>query len=189
MLGKSKEQEMAEAAAHQLEAHRDSIIWYLSTRLRETIRTQQRMMETRLARELEKNRSVLARAKGSVLLASGGGYTAEPVTAGARPNVHNASLAAEEEQRPKPRLDNDLTEDQIQMFEKGNQDMLKHYESTLDKVRYESITAEAYRLNCMLTAEQNCRKVTHRDCRVAELTSWQSHCSVGSYRPIGGRVV
>ncbi|VBB76768.1 Putative Syntaxin ufe1 [Podospora comata] len=135
MLGKSKEQEMAEAAAHQLEAHRDSIIWYLSTRLRETIRTQQRMMETRLARELEKNRSVLARAKGSVLLASGGGYTAEPVTAGARPNVHNASLAAEEEQRPKPRLDNDLTEDQIQMFEKGNQDMLKHYESTLDKVR------------------------------------------------------
>jgi syntaxin 18 len=28
-----------------------------------------------------------------------------------------------------------LTEDQRQMFEKGNQDMLKHLESTLDKVR------------------------------------------------------
>lgn len=30
----------------------------------------------------------------------------------------------------------DLTAEQIQMFERGNQDMLKHYETTLDKVRY-----------------------------------------------------
>jgi syntaxin 18 len=29
----------------------------------------------------------------------------------------------------------DITEEQMQMFEKGNQDMLKHFESTLDKVR------------------------------------------------------
>ena len=29
----------------------------------------------------------------------------------------------------------DLTAEQIQMFERGNQDMLKHYETTLDKVR------------------------------------------------------
>ncbi|KAK0666463.1 hypothetical protein QBC41DRAFT_325642 [Cercophora samala] len=125
VLGKSKEQETAEAAAHQLEVHRDSIIWYLSTRLRETIRTQQRMMETRLARELEKNRSVLAKAKGSALLASGGGFTSDTAATGVRSSVNSANS----------RLDDDLTEDQIQMFEKGNQDMLKHYESTLDKVR------------------------------------------------------
>ncbi|KAK4176649.1 hypothetical protein QBC36DRAFT_5694 [Triangularia setosa] len=141
MLGKSKEQERTEAAAHQLEVHRDSIIWYLSTRLRETIRTQQRMMETRLARELEKNRSVLAKARGSALLASGGSFAAEGVAIGARSGTNNTNTrngvgwAAEEEQRAKPRLDDDLTQDQIQMFEKGNQDMLKHYESTLDKVR------------------------------------------------------
>jgi syntaxin 18 len=29
-----------------------------------------------------------------------------------------------------------LTPEQIQMFEKENQNMLKHYESTLDQVRF-----------------------------------------------------
>ncbi|KAK4198353.1 syntaxin-18 [Triangularia verruculosa] len=142
MLGKSREQEAAEAAAHQLEVHRESVIWYLSTRLRETIRTQQRMMETRLARELEKNRSVLAKAaKFSTSWAPpSGGFTPnnEPTTTGTRSVAShtNHGSAEEEEQRQKPsRLDNDLTADQIQMFERGNQDMLKHYESTLDKVR------------------------------------------------------
>lgn len=43
-------------------------------------------------------------------------------------------LAVEEEEGGKrPQLN--LTDEQQQMFEKGNQDMLKHYESTLDKVR------------------------------------------------------
>jgi hypothetical protein len=30
----------------------------------------------------------------------------------------------------------ELSPEQLQMFEKENQDMLKHYESTLDQVRY-----------------------------------------------------
>lgn len=32
--------------------------------------------------------------------------------------------------------DLDLTAEQVQLFERGNQNMLKHYETTLDKVRY-----------------------------------------------------
>lgn len=33
-------------------------------------------------------------------------------------------------------VDDDLTPEQLQMFEKENQDMLKHYEATLDQVKY-----------------------------------------------------
>ncbi|KAJ4300633.1 hypothetical protein N0V88_003318 [Collariella sp. IMI 366227] len=95
--------------AHGAGAHRESVIWYLRTRLQETARTQQRMMETRLTREMEKNRR------------------------GVVANGAEVSLQ-EEEDRKKPAEDS-LTDGQKQLFEKGNQDMIKHLESTLDKVR------------------------------------------------------
>jgi syntaxin 18 len=48
---------------------------------------------------------------------------------------YSASTAAHSEtQQLYP--EQELTQEQIQMFEKENQDMLKHYESTLDQVRY-----------------------------------------------------
>lgn len=103
-------------------------------------------METRLTREVEKSRSVLARAGGGLQMGVGGasfggaadfgaaGLGGEPVSG---LGSLGTGLAVDEEEREKkkklPQLD--LTEEQRQMFEKGNQDMLKHYESTLDKVR------------------------------------------------------
>lgn len=127
---KSSEQETAEAAARQLSMHRESMMWFLKSRLRDAAGTQQQMMETRLRREVEKSRSVLAKARG-------------PITAGASVreanvrNMHGPNLAAEEdEDNKRSGAAVDLTDDQLEMFEKGNQDMLKHYESTLDKVRY-----------------------------------------------------
>jgi hypothetical protein len=147
--GKTSEQ----AAARQLGAHRESVIWYLRTRLQETTRTQQRMMETRLAREMEKNRSVLAKASStttrSALMAKATA-SHEATTGPAAPARIPQSLAAaassttglppEEGPRNKPTADN-LTEEQVQIFEKGNQDMLKHLESTLDKVRQVFLTS------------------------------------------------
>lgn len=136
-LGKTKEHLLAEAAARQVGAHRESVIWYLRTRLQETAKTQQRMMETRLTREMEKNRSVLAKARGpAVALAANatvvpGSHSSNKFAGGV------VGLPFEESERQRPPLDDDgLTEDQKQMFEKGNQDMLKHFGSTLDKVRY-----------------------------------------------------
>ena len=143
-LAKTREHLVAEAAARQVGAHRESVIWYLRTRLQETARTQQRMMETRLTREMEKNRSVLAKARTpATALAHGNGTVIPPGShsnkfdGGGGVGVGSGLLPPEEsERRRRPLGDDDLTEDQKQMFEKGNQDMLKHYESTLDKVRY-----------------------------------------------------
>ncbi|GAB1318587.1 SNARE-complex protein Syntaxin-18 N-terminal domain-containing protein [Madurella fahalii] len=130
---KSNEQANLEAAARQLGAHRESVIWFLRTRLQEAARTQQRMMETRLTREMEKNRSVLAKARVPPTAAQ---ETTILSTAKLPPSLGSSGigLPPDEEGNKRPMPDN-LTEDQVQMFEKGNQDMLKHLESTLDKVR------------------------------------------------------
>lgn len=149
--GKSTEWAAAEERAAQLGTHREGVLLYLRQRLQECGQTQQGMMETRLTREMEKNRSVLARAGPGMMAASMGSLGGSPELGG--PSSGGAAVPAsggqgssgvavdEEEQRRggSKTVDDDLTEDQRQMFEKGNQDMLKHYESTLDKVRYASV--------------------------------------------------
>ncbi|KAK3956592.1 hypothetical protein QBC32DRAFT_330417 [Pseudoneurospora amorphoporcata] len=127
---KSKEHAAAEAVARQLGAHRESVIWYLRQRLQETARTQQAMMETRLTREMEKNRSVLAKARSSA-----GNDFGSRRRSGSVAHGNTSHLPADEYERKSALPTEDLTDEQIQMFEKGNQDMVKHFESTLDKVR------------------------------------------------------
>jgi hypothetical protein len=142
--GARSEQAALEAAARQLGAHRESVIWFLRTRLQETARTQQRMMETRLSREMEKNRSVLAKARSPAIALThqATSHGARNPPAGVAPSGTGLSVQ-EEEDRKKPAVDN-LTDDQRQLFEKGNQDMLKHLESTLDKVRW--VARSAFRM-------------------------------------------
>ncbi|KAM7207142.1 hypothetical protein V8F20_002408 [Naviculisporaceae sp. PSN 640] len=119
---KSSEQIAAEAAASQANEHRKAVIEFLEGKLGEAVGTQRQMMETRLRRELEKNRSVLAKARGPF----------NPVALSRGPGDWNN---AEDEERKRSVAVQDLTQDQLQMFERGNQDMLKHFENTLDKVR------------------------------------------------------
>lgn len=87
------------------------------------------MMETRLAREMEKSRSVLAKARGPIMTTD-----AHRVATNGLAKLPVSVVAIEEEEKRKAVVDK-LTDDQMHMFEKGNQDMLQHLESTLDKVR------------------------------------------------------
>lgn len=113
--------------------HRDGVLWLLRKRLELCCGTQQGMMEARLRREMERNRSVLANA--SVPLpgynavhdkASHGGVSEKSTNVDGPPPEDHGSYAP----------DQNLTQEQVQMFEKGNQDMMTHYQETLDKVRY-----------------------------------------------------
>ncbi|XXG95098.1 hypothetical protein Hte_001358 [Hypoxylon texense] len=131
---KSPEHVAAEERVNTISAHRDSVLWLLRHRLQECVKTQQDMMEIRLMREMEKNRSVLAKSRRP---------DAPPLTT--LGNIHEAGSPVESKRRASQALPpdetrphdsaGDLTEEQIQMFEKDNQDMLKYYESTLDQVR------------------------------------------------------
>jgi len=126
---KSSEQELDEAEANAIKMHRESVLWYLSQKIQQCSLFQAVMMEKRLRREMEKNKSALAKSRGP--MPDLGGFENAPV-----PSMkYSASTAAHSEtQQLYP--EQELTQEQIQMFEKENQDMLKHYESTLDQVRY-----------------------------------------------------
>ncbi|KAI0173283.1 hypothetical protein GGR52DRAFT_379992 [Hypoxylon sp. FL1284] len=131
---RSPEHVEAEERANTISTHRDSVLWLLRHRLQECVKTQQDMMEIRLMREMEKNRSVLAKSRRpdapSSPLKKNLHETPSPVDSARRASqglppdkTHSNSWTA------------DLTEEQIQMFERDNQDMLRYYESTLDQVR------------------------------------------------------
>ncbi|KAI1426630.1 hypothetical protein F5Y12DRAFT_272962 [Xylaria sp. FL1777] len=132
---KSPEHAAAEDQARTISIHRDSVLWLLRHRLQECVKTQQDMMEIRIMREIEKNRSVLAKARGQDAASSHHARSlveAPESPAGWR---KGSSQALPPEEVQGHNATDNLTPEQIQMFERDNQDMLKHYESTLDQVR------------------------------------------------------
>lgn len=134
---RSPEHAEAVKTERQILVHRGTIIGYLRERLSVISKLQGGMMETRLSREMEKNRSILARARGSQLppaLAKEFGFDSPSSGPTSKPSTSGVPLDEEESQRRQAE-DLDLTDEQKQMFEKDNQDMLKHYNTALDKVR------------------------------------------------------
>ena len=126
---KSFEQEQEDAKAGAISMHRESVLWYLRQKLQECGSFQASMMEKRIMREMEKNRSVLEKSQsGPMPDYSGFDSTAGPSS------YHGASAVHMEAPRFVP--EEELTPQQIQIFEKQNQDMLKYYESTLNEVSY-----------------------------------------------------
>ncbi|KAI1177008.1 snare-complex protein syntaxin-18 N-terminus-domain-containing protein [Nemania sp. FL0916] len=134
-ISKSPEHAAAEDKAKTIEAHRDSVLWLLRHRLQECVKTQQDMMEIRIMREMEKNRSILAKARGQDIASLNHTASLSESPTNTASWKHGSSQALPREETPGYDPTNDLTAEQIQMFEKDNQDMLKHYESTLDQVR------------------------------------------------------
>ncbi|KAF4990822.1 hypothetical protein FDECE_14228 [Fusarium decemcellulare] len=128
---KTEEHATAEAKARDVGIHRDGILWFLRQRLELCCRTQQDMMETRLTRELEKSRSMLSKSGAAIA----GDFAEFPPSVRRQSQTTPAAgqiPTSDDGQAP----NQGLTDEQIQMFEEGNQDMMKHYESSLGKVRY-----------------------------------------------------
>lgn len=174
---KSYEQELEEARANAISGHRESVLWYLRQKLQECGSFQASMMEKRILREVEKNRSVLANARPGAM-PEFGGFEDVPVP----PSKYKGSGSAHlETQAHQP--EEELSPEQIQMFEKQNQDMLKHYESTLDQVRY--VEFMACRSVLVLTHIQDSGKVFGRNIRAADATGEQSCRTICTYRPTG----
>lgn len=104
-----------------LNAHRESIVWFLQAKLREAGTLQSSMMEIRIQREVERSKSVLYKAKG-----------------GSIPYDQGFDHTTDSEKSTTERQDStssQLSEEQMQLFAQENQDMMKHYQDTLDQVR------------------------------------------------------
>ena len=125
---KSYEQEQEEAKALAISTHRESVLWYLRRKLQECGGLQASMMEKRIMREMEKNRSVLEKSDFGPMHEDGYDSATGSSSYQTTNSVHMEA--------PRFVPEEELTPEQIQMFEKQNQDMLKQYESTLNQVSY-----------------------------------------------------
>jgi len=140
---KSPEEEIEAARANTIKMHRENVIWYLTRKLEECGEVQRSMMETRLYREIEKSKSVLYKTRASrrmsaVLADMDGDIPGIDRAGGVRSLTGSgtANRAAQMDEAERKRVEAQLSPDQLQIFAKENQDMLKHYEDTLDQVRY-----------------------------------------------------
>ena len=124
---KSFEQEQEESKALAISTHRESVLWYLRTKLQQCGSIQAAMMEKRIRREMEKNKSVLEKSEWGPMHDYG------VYDSAASPSSYHSAGAAHTE-APQFVPEEELTPEQIQIFEKQNQDMLKQYESTLNQV-------------------------------------------------------
>ena len=133
MSGKTPEHLAAEARAQEIKTHRDGVLWYLRQRLQLCGQTQKSMMEARLAREVEKNRSLGTQASN---LSDFAAFTPTKTT----PEKPSTSYGGDDGYRQE-----ELSSEQLQMFEEGNQDMMKYYESMNESVQYVAIMPLAFK--------------------------------------------
>ena len=140
ITAKSPEEEAEEAKANTLKMHREGVIWFLQRRLEECGRVQSEMMEARLTREMEKSKSILYKNQGvqlSDLSANSDAVTmnGQPSKGPNRPSYKPTSPTATTNEESRTEAEQELSPEQLQLFEEENQGMLKHYEDTLDQVR------------------------------------------------------
>lgn len=151
--------------------HRESIIWYLRNSLEKASEIQRTQQEIRVMRQVEKSKSMLYKAKGAPLSPSRPGSAAgssptdayssgvQSKPAAANGGLGTGSLPAEE----KESIEQTLSPEQLQIFAKENQDMMKYYEDTLDQVRYgPPPLISDVKFNSIWT-QQNSREVFDRD--------------------------
>ena len=149
--GKSAAQIAQEGKEETLSGFREGVLWYLGRKLESVVETQREMVERRVKREVERGRSVLYMAKTQGGLdANLSGATTNgnmdsfdspelSLRAGSRPNEKQgkkAQMLEEEEKQNRQAIETQLSPEQLQLFAQENNDMLRHYEDTLDQVRF-----------------------------------------------------
>lgn len=127
------EETAAQAQANGVKAHTKGVVFYLQLRLAECSRLKNSMHRIRTDREIEKSKSILYKTRGSGPVPVWDDDMASGVNKGSQ-NGRIAGLPAQEFEKFASSQD-DMNEEQMQLFAKENQDMLKHYENKLDQVR------------------------------------------------------
>jgi hypothetical protein len=130
-----------------LKGVRESILWFLRRQLENTIETQREMVEKRIERAREREKSVLYKASTSDTAGAGAGargrpgstsisapsaypdagFEGEPMPVGKGAVLDEAEVAA---------IEAELSPEQLQLFAEENDSMVRYYEDTLSKVQY-----------------------------------------------------
>lgn len=142
--GKSAEQAEAEERAKTIAGVREGVLWFLRRRLDGVAGVQREMVEKRIERVREREKSVLyksagaagkgkGKGKGVEVSAGGGGLASSSSSFSAPEAAPDATVLSEAETA---RIEAQLSPEQLQLFAEENDSMLRHYEDTLGKVQY-----------------------------------------------------
>ena len=137
ITAKSPEEELEEAKANTIKAHRESIIWSLQNALEQCGQFQSSMMEIRLMREVEKSKSVLYKTRATMPSNDFNSMNGESSVDGGSKDYRGKTSHVQDESNIA--IEQQLDPEQLQLFAQENQDMLKQYEDQLDKVRYVNV--------------------------------------------------
>lgn len=153
--GKSEEQVRAEECARAIRTVREGVLWFLRRGLEGAVSVQRSMVEKRIERAREKEKSVLYKVAGASAGAAsgmndgsfptGGGGGSVPGKTSENPPAYGGSSksptlptpdAAVLSEADTARIEAQLSPEQLQLFAEENDSMLRHYEDTLGKVQY-----------------------------------------------------
>lgn len=121
---------------------REGVLWFLRRGLEEAMLVQRGMVERRIERVREKEKSVLYKSTTATksprfdMPVGGGGDGMIP--------SHDAAAMSQDEVAA---IEAELSPEQLQLFAEENDSMLRHYEDTLNKVQYVSCVFTPGRLS------------------------------------------
>ncbi|KAI1991501.1 hypothetical protein LOZ53_002814 [Ophidiomyces ophidiicola] len=137
-LSRSPEHEEAEDSEKMIKTVRENVLWLLRRRLEGAAEVQRAMVEKRIERAKEKEKSILyksGRGGDAALQARSEKYQApvdkDPGTPGVPTRVQDPSV----DKDMMADIESQLSPEQLQLFAQENDTMLKHYEDTLSKVQ------------------------------------------------------
>ncbi|KNG87545.1 hypothetical protein ANOM_004389 [Aspergillus nomiae NRRL 13137] len=131
--GKSEEQVKEEEGVRVMQVVRESVVWFLRRGLEDVVSLQRGLVERRIERVSERERSVLfkvetgaSNARTSATVAGGSGL-------GVDDTVGLKGVAIDETEARA--IEEELSAEQLQLFEAENDAMVRYYEDTLSKVQ------------------------------------------------------
>ncbi|KAJ5881930.1 uncharacterized protein N7529_000602 [Penicillium soppii] len=138
---KSAEQMRAEESARTMATVREAVLWFLRRGLEGAVGVQRGMVEKRIERVREKEKSVLYKvAAGKTAMASASSASVSKTErqgwggggAGVGFEAPGAQVLSQDDTA---RIEAQLSPEQLQLFAEENDSMLRHYEDTLGKVQ------------------------------------------------------
>ncbi|KAL3467082.1 snare-complex protein syntaxin-18 N-terminus-domain-containing protein [Aspergillus heterothallicus] len=144
--GKKEAQIVDEQKEELLKGVRESVLWYLRRQLETTIETQREMVEKRIERAREREKSVLYKASTSNTAGRGAGSRKRAdSTSISAPSVYpetgyefeqtQVDKAAILDESEVAAIEAELSPEQLQLFAEENDTMVRYYEDTLSKVQ------------------------------------------------------
>ncbi|KAJ5666133.1 uncharacterized protein N7477_008581 [Penicillium maclennaniae] len=132
--GKSEEQVSAEERAKIMATVRSGVLWFLRTGLEGAASVQREMVEKRIERVREREKSVLYKNAGSqakVSASNAGDQFGAQKTSSAFSTPDAVALSEADSRQ----IEAQLSPEQLQLFAEENDSMLRHYQDTLGKVQ------------------------------------------------------